>query len=179
MQFGILRFALNSVPSKESWNAAAMKASSPAIVLALAMLACTVASIAATFRVAPEQTSVSFEVANLGIGSQGRFDLTSGKIVLDPERRTGSIEFVVDASSIDTGWNLRDAFLKSDLMFDVERYPSIRFHSTRLAYDGERLVAVEGEIMMHGVTRPVRLDVTRIECGTGSGASDATAVTQR
>jgi polyisoprenoid-binding protein YceI len=148
-----------------------MKARSrlPAIVLALAMFGCAVASIAATFRVAPEQTSVSFEVANLGIASQGRFDLTSGKIVIDPERRTGSVEFVVDASSIDTGWNLRDAFLKSDLMFDVERYPSIRFHSTRLAYDGERLVAVEGEITMHGVTRPVRFDVTRIECGTDSG----------
>jgi polyisoprenoid-binding protein YceI len=171
LRFGILRFALNSVPSKESWNGAAMKARSclPAIVLALAMLGCTVASIAATFRVAPEQTSVSFEVANLGIASQGRFDLTSGKIVLDPERRTGSVEFVVDASSIDTGWNLRDAFLKSDLMFDVERYPSIRFHSTRLAYDGERLVVVEGEITMHGVTRPVRFAVTHIECGTGSG----------
>jgi polyisoprenoid-binding protein YceI len=146
-----------------------MKARSLAVVLALAMLAYALAAKAATFRVAPEQTNVSFEVSNLGIASQGRFDLTSGKIVLDPERRAGSIDFVVDAGSIDTGWTLRDAFLKSDLMFDVERYPSIRFHSTRLAFDGERLVAVEGEITMHGVTRPVRFDVTRIECGTGSG----------
>lgn len=146
-----------------------MKERSRAVLLALATFACAVASDAATFRVAPEQTSVVFEVSNLGIASQGRFDLTSGKIVLDPERRAGSIEFVVDAGSIDTGWNLRDAFLKSDLMFDVERYPSIRFHSSRLAFDGDRLVAVEGEITLHGVTRPVRFDVTRIECGVGSG----------
>jgi polyisoprenoid-binding protein YceI len=157
------------VPSKEGWNAAAIKARSRAVVLALAMLACAIASNAATFRVAPEQTSVSFEVSNLGIASPGRFDLTSGKIVLDPERRAGSIDFVVDAGSIDTGWNIRDAFLKSDLMFDVERHPSIRFHSTRLAFVDERLVAVEGELTMHGVTRPVRFDVTRMECGTGSG----------
>lgn len=137
--------------------------------LALVMLTCAIASNAATFQVAPEQTSVSFEVSNLGIASPGRFDLTSGKIVLDPERRAGSIDFVVDAGSIDTGWSLRDAFLKSDLMFDVERYPSIRFRSTRLAFADERLVAVEGEITMHGVTRPVRFHVTRIECGTGAG----------
>jgi polyisoprenoid-binding protein YceI len=54
-------------------------------------------------------------------------------------------------------------------MFDVERYPSIRFRSTRLDYDGSRLVAVDGEMTLHGVTRPVRFDVTRMECGAETG----------
>jgi polyisoprenoid-binding protein YceI len=137
-----------------------------AVLIALAFLAGVVASDAATFRVATDETNVAFAVSNFGIGShQGRFDLTWGKIILDPERRSGSIDFIVDVGSVNTGWDLRDAFLKSELMFDVERYPWIRFHSTRLAFEGPRLVAVDGEITLHGVTRPVRFDVTRMECG--------------
>ena len=150
-----------------------------AAVIALAIFAGPVACDAATFRVATDQTTVAFAVSNLGIGAhEGRFDLAWGTIVLDPERRSGSIEFVVDAGSVDTGWDLRDAFLKSDLMFDVKRYPSIRFRSTRLAFEGPRLVAVDGEMTLHGVTLPVRFDVARMECSAetspgrdGCGAS--------
>jgi len=141
-----------------------------AALIAVAIFAGPVACDAATFRVATDQTTVAFAVANFGIGShEGRFDLTWGKIVLDPERRSGSIEFVVDAGSVDTGWELRDTFLKSDLMFDAQRYPSIRFRSTRLAFEGPRLVAVDGEMTLHGVTLPVRFDVTRMECGAQTG----------
>ncbi len=147
-----------------------MKTGPRAALIALAIFAGPVASDAATFRVATDRTSVAFAVSNFGIGShEGRFDLTSGKIVLDPERRSGSIEFVVDVGSVDTGWELRDTFLKSDLMFDVQRYPSIRFRSTRLAFEGPRLVAVDGEMTLHGVTLPVRFDVTRMECGADTG----------
>ncbi len=76
-----------------------------AALIALAIFAGPVACDAATFRVATDQTTVAFAVSNFGIGChEGRFDLTSGKIVLDPERRSGSIEFVVDVGSVDTGW---------------------------------------------------------------------------
>ena len=155
-----------------------MKMCRAAVVLGLAALA-SAAAAAATFRVATEQTNVAFAVSNFGIGThQGRFDLTWGKITLDAERQSGSIDFVVDVGSVDTGWELRDTFLKSDLMFDVQRYPSIRFRSTRLDFAGPRLVAVDGVMTLHGVTRPVRFDVTRMECGAdtvvgsdGCGAS--------
>lgn len=142
-----------------------MRMSWRAVVLAIAVFGAG-GSAAATYRVATEKTNVGFTVSSFGIGmNQGRFDLTWGRITLDPERHSGSIDFVVDVGSVDTGWELRDAFLKSDLMFDVERYPSIRFHSTRLDFDGPRLIAVDGEMTLHGVTRPVRFDVTRMTCG--------------
>jgi polyisoprenoid-binding protein YceI len=136
------------------------------------ILACTVASIR-DVPFAPEQTSVSFEVASLGVASQGRFDLTSGKIVLDAER-TPAASNLSSRTSIDTGWNLRDAFLKSDLMFDVRRYRRSGF-TRRGLHDAERLVAVEGDHDA-GVSPVVRRHA--VECGTGSG-SGATAVTQR
>jgi polyisoprenoid-binding protein YceI len=136
------------------------------VVLAVAVFAAAGVTDAATFRVATDQTNVGFAVSNFGIGThEGRFDLTWGRITLDAERRSGSIDLVVDVGSVNTGWDLRDSFLKSDLMFDVERYPSIHFRSTRLDFDGPRLVAVDGEMTLHGVTRPVRFDVTRMECG--------------
>src|SRR5215468_2790092 len=102
----------------------AMRMAWRAVALAIAALAISGESAAATFRVATAETNVGFSVSNFGIGThEGRFDLTWGKITLDPERHSGSIDFVVDVGSVNTGWDLRDAFLKSDLMFDVERYP--------------------------------------------------------
>lgn len=139
--------------------------------LALATFAGASDGESSTYRVIPEVTTVGFAVAQLGIAIQGgRFERTSGTIVLDAGANAGSIELVVDAASVNTGWNLRDAFLKSAAMFDAERYPAIRFRSTRLAFDGTRLVAVDGDLTLHGVTRPVRLDVTRVECGSPPAA---------
>ena len=144
-----------------------MKSASRVVVVLLASFAAAAA--AATFRVAPEETNVAFAVSNFGVGThQGRFDLTWGKITLDAERHSGSVDFVVDVGSVNTGWDLRDTFLKSDGDI-LERYPSIRFRSTRLDFDGPRLVGVDGEITLHGVTRPERFDVTRMECGADTG----------
>ena len=79
---------------------------------------------------------------------------------------------------MNTGWTLRDAFLKSEDMLDAERFPALRFHSTRLAFDATGLIGVDGEITLRGVTRPVRLEVKRVQCGAipdhgreGCGAS--------
>jgi polyisoprenoid-binding protein YceI len=49
-------------------------------------------------------------------------------------------------------------------MFDVQRFPRLRFRSTQVSYEGARLVGVEGDLTLRGVTRPVRLDVTHVEC---------------
>ena len=86
----------------------------------------------------------------------------------DRHRRAATVESIdleIDTASVDTGWSLRDAFLRSEVMFDVVRYPRMHFHSTRLVYDGARLAAVEGEVKLRDVTQPVRFDVLRLECG--------------
>jgi len=127
---------------------------------------------ASTFRVQPEQTSAGFAVGYLGFArQQGRFAQTSGTIILDRERKAGSVDLVIDVRSVQTGWDLRDTFLRGENMFDAERYPTLRFRSTRLLFDDGRLVAVDGEITLHGVTQPIRFDVQRLEC-TASAARD-------
>jgi polyisoprenoid-binding protein YceI len=125
------------------------------------------AAAAQTYRVDPEQTTAGFAVSHLGIVRQrGHFDRAWGTIVIDPAGGAGgSIDVVIDPSSIDTGWNLRDDFLRSEDMFDVTRYPVVRFRSTHLEYRDGRIVAAEGDITLHGVTRSLRLNVERLACG--------------
>jgi polyisoprenoid-binding protein YceI len=118
------------------------------------------------YRVDPELTSAQFAVSHLGLSMQrGHFGRMRGTIVLDPDAHTGRIDFIVDASSIDTGWAARDAFLRGEDMFDTARYPVVRFRSTRLDFDSARLVGVFGELTMHDITRPVELHVARLDCG--------------
>jgi polyisoprenoid-binding protein YceI len=144
------------------------------LVFTVAMLVATIGSADAgeavpIYRVDPDLTSAQFAVSHLGLSMQhGHFGRTRGTIVLDPETHAGRIDFIVDASSIDTGWAARDAFLRGADMFDTAHYPVVRFRSTRLAFDSTRLVGVSGELTMHNVTRPVELHVARLDCGRDS-----------
>lgn len=136
------------------------------------------------YRVDPELTNALFAVSHMGLSTQrGRFGRTGGTIVLDPEAHSGQIDFVVDASSVDTGWAARDAFLRGEDMFDTAHYPVVRFRSTHLTFDSARLVGVAGELTMHNVTRPVELHVDWLDCGRdpdsgrdGCGAEVATVI---
>jgi polyisoprenoid-binding protein YceI len=119
------------------------------------------------YRVEPGMTSVEFGVSHLGISRQrGTFDQTWGRIELDGTRASGRIDFVVDAASVNTGWSVRDAFIRGEDMFDVEQYPVMRFRSTRLDFDAGRLRRIEGDLTLHGITREVTFAVTRLDCGT-------------
>jgi polyisoprenoid-binding protein YceI len=138
----------------------------------------------AVYRVEPALTMAEFSVSHFGLWKpRWRFDRTQGTIVLDPEQHSGSIDFVIDAASVDTGWSVRDSFLRGKEMFDAERYPEVRFRSTALVFDRERLIGVAGELTLRNVTRPVALRIDRLHCGRegdgereGCGAGVATSI---
>ena len=118
------------------------------------------------YRVEADLSSTEFAVSHLGLSKQhGRFGRTEGTIVLDPEDHAGSMDLVVDATSVDTGWNTRDAWLRGEHMFDVAHYPVMRFRSTQLVFDQTRLIGIAGLLTLRDVTRPVVLKVERIQCG--------------
>ena len=125
------------------------------------------------FQVEPEASSAQFAVSHFGLFKQrGRFGGTQGTIVLDAEQRSGSIELVIDATSIDTGWHARDAWLRGEDMFDVAHYPVVQFRSTKLVFDEARLTGIAGLLTLRGVTRPIVLKVERMECGSEAGARE-------
>jgi polyisoprenoid-binding protein YceI len=110
-------------------------------------------------------TRARFAVEYLGMATaHGRFGRTSGTIGLDAQQKVERIDLAIDTESVDMGWDLRDAFVRSEVMFDAQRFPRLHFRSTRASYEGARLVGVEGDLTLRGVTRPVRLDVARVEC---------------
>jgi polyisoprenoid-binding protein YceI len=72
---------------------------------------------------------------------------------------------VIDADSLDTENDERDATLKGTGWFEVSRYPTITFRSQRFIFEQDRLTAIEGALTMLGVTQPMRLEIARITCG--------------
>ncbi|MBX9364342.1 YceI family protein [Streptomyces sp. WAC04114] len=115
----------------------------------------------------PVHSSVAAVAQHLGISSvHGRFTEFSGSIEIAPDDVTKSrVEAVIRAASIDTGNGMRDGHLKSPDFLDVERFPEITFRSTGLTATGSDRWTVWGELGMHGVVRPVDLDLAYL--GTG------------
>ena len=120
----------------------------------------------ASYRFDPDHTFPLFEIDHLGFSTQhGRFNASRGTLEYDAVKRTGSMEVVIDAGSLDTGNPARDAVLKGPAWFDVSRYPVITFRGQQFLFDQDQPVAVEGELTMLGITQPIRLEIIRLKCG--------------
>jgi len=106
-------------------------------------------------------TQTSFSVKHLLISNvRGDFDKTAGKVMLDEADLTKStVEATIQVASISTRDEKRDGHLKSPDFFDAAKFPTITFKSTKVEKAGDGL-KVTGDLTMHGVTRPVVLDVT-------------------
>lgn len=121
---------------------------------------------AATYQLDPGYTSPQFEIDQLWLFTErGQFRRVKGSLEYDVKQRRGSLEVIIDAHSLDTGNEERDAVLKGAGWFDVGRYPAITFRSQRFVFEQDRLVAIEGQLTMLGVAQPIRLEVVRIQCG--------------
>jgi polyisoprenoid-binding protein YceI len=109
----------------------------------------------------PDHTSAQFTVRHMMVTwVKGQFSKVSGSLVFDPRDIAGmSVEAEIDTSSIYTGVDKRDADLRSSNYFDVEKYPTITFKSSRVECAALDRCFVHGELNVHGVTRPVTLDV--------------------
>ncbi len=116
----------------------------------------------------PAHSSVAAVAQHLGISSvHGRFTDFTASIEVAPDDVTRShVEAVIRAASIDTGNGMRDTHLRSADFLDVERFPEITYRSTGLTAAGSDRWTVHGELGLHGVVRPVDLDLAYL--GTGS-----------
>ncbi len=119
-----------------------------------------------SYTIDPRHTFPSFEVLHHGFSIQrGRFNRTTGKVVLEGTRQAGTIEITIEAASIDTGLDELEKVLRGPGFFDVERHPLITFRASKLRFDGDRLAGADGELTLLGVTRPVSLEVSLWKCG--------------
>ncbi|MEU6661744.1 YceI family protein [Streptomyces sp. NPDC046821] len=115
----------------------------------------------------PVHSTVAAVAQHLGISSvHGRFTEFGGRIEIAQDVEKSRVEAVIKASTIDTGNGMRDGHLKSPDFLDVETYPEITFRSTGLEPAGSDRWTVHGELTLHGVVRPVDLDLSYL--GTGA-----------
>lgn len=106
-----------------------------------------------------------FEVNHMGFSTQrGRFNKSSGKIALDLAAKKGSVELVIETASLDMGLDKWDEHMKSDEFFNVAIFPTMRFVSDKLVFDGDKVVAAEGSFTLLGVTKPLTITVSNIRC---------------
>ncbi|MBG0854056.1 YceI family protein [Streptomyces spinoverrucosus] len=115
----------------------------------------------------PAHSGVAAVAQHLGISSvRGRFTDFAGTIEIAPDDITKSrVAAVIRAATIDTGNGMRDQHLRSPDFLDVERHPEIVYRSTGLTAAGADRWTVHGELALHGVVRPVDLDLAYL--GTG------------
>jgi len=106
-------------------------------------------------------SSVNFHVRHLMVSKvHGRFSLWSGTLVLDEADLTKSrVEVSIDATSVDTKDEKRDAHLRSADFFEVEKYPALTFKSTAVEKKSDEELVVTGDLTIHGVTKSVKLAV--------------------
>ena len=123
-----------------------------------------------SFTIDPLHTFPNFTIDHLGFSTMhGRFGKTSGKLTVDEAKHSGSVDIVIDASSVDTGFIKRDDHLRSPDFLNAAEFPEITYKSTKVTIKGDvtgnATATVDGNLTISGVTKPVSLDVTRMHCG--------------
>ena len=138
------------------------------ILLAALLTGMTGAVLAApvTYQIDPGHTFPSFETDHFGGLSvwRGRFDHTTGTIVLDKEKGTGTVEVTVDAASVDLGNPKLTEHVKSEEMLDVAKFPTATYKGTLAAFKDGAPTEVHGQFTLHGVTHPLDLTVRTFKC---------------
>lgn len=105
-----------------------------------------------------------FSYSHFGYTTQlSRFDKTSGTIVFDKAAKTGAVDLVIDAKSVSTGNSTFNEHIQGEDFLDTAKYPTATFKSTKVVFEGDKPVAVEGKLTLKGVTRPVTLTVTSFQ----------------
>lgn len=133
----------------------------------LALAAATAAPVFAapeTYGIEGTHTFPRFSYSHLGYSTQlSRFNKTTGTIVLDKVAKTGAVDIVIDTKSVDTGYATFDEHIQGEDFLDTAKYPTATFKSTKVVFEGDKPVAVEGNLTLKGVTKPVTLTVTSFQ----------------
>jgi len=137
--------------------------------LPVAMLALMTGSAVAapvTYTVDPNHTYPSFEADHFGGLSnwRGKFDKSSGSIVFDKDKGSGTVDITIDATSIDFGHPKLNDHVKSAEMLDVAKYPTATYKGTLAKFKDGAPTEVDGQLTLHGVTKPVKLTLNQFKC---------------
>ncbi len=115
-----------------------------------------------TYQIDPRHSSAGFGVTHLMISTvRGEFHGVAGTVVVDDtDISKSSVNVTIDATSVDTREPDRDKHLKSEAFFDVAKYPTITFQSTKVERNADGTLKVTGDLTIRGVTKTAVLTAT-------------------
>jgi polyisoprenoid-binding protein YceI len=136
---------------------------------ALGLLAIAGTSMAApvTYNIDAQHTYPAFEADHMGGLSlwRGKFKQTSGKVVLDVAAKTGEVDVTVQMASVDFGLDSMNKHARdAPDMFDVAKYPTATFKGKFSKWNGDAPSEVDGQLTLHGVTKPLKLTIGSFLC---------------
>ncbi len=132
----------------------------PALILAALVALPSALADATTFAVDGAHSTVEFKIRHLLTRVSGNFRDFTGQIVWNPEKpAASSVEFVVQAASIDTANEKRDEHLRSGDFFDVEEHPTLSFKSKKVTAEEDGSLSVTGDFTLRGVTKTITVPV--------------------
>jgi polyisoprenoid-binding protein YceI len=157
------------------------------LVLGLACATFSAAAVAApmTYEMDSNHTYPSFEADHMGGLSKwrGKVNSSHGKIMLDKENQSGSVDVTMDMKTIDFGNDGLNEHAQTPDLFDTAKYPTAHYTGKLVKWQDGAPTAVDGELTLHGVTKPVMLTISSFKCipspqQKGKERCGATAMTQ-
>ena len=141
----------------------------PKFILAVLLSSAGLSLHADTFKIDPVHSSIVFSIKHLGVSNfYGRFNDVSGQVVFDKsDPGKSAVELSIPVESIDTHNEKRDQHLKSPDFFNAKQFPVITFKSKSVEGSGDNY-KVTGELNLHGVSKPLTLEIKRAADGKGT-----------
>jgi len=133
----------------------------PLTFIASLALAAGAAAQSGNWQIDPNHTSAQFSVRHLGVSTvRGAFTKVTGSAKYDPtDPGKTMLDATIEATSVDTRVEMRDNDLRSPNFLDVQKYPTITFHSKHTKSAGDGKLEIVGDLTIHGITKEVTLDV--------------------
>ena len=139
-------------------------------------LAAATPGTAETYTLDSGHTYVLWHISHFGFSNPSGKWLANGTLILDETHPQNSkVDVTIQTDTIDTGIPKLDEHLKSKAFFEVEKYPTATFVSDKITMNGKNAAKVHGMLTVHGVTKPVTLDVTLNKIGVNPISMKKTA----
>lgn len=133
--------------------------------LALAAMFGMATAAPVTYKIDPTHTFPSFEADHMGISVwRGKFNTSAGSVVLDKAAGIGTFDVTIDTASIDFGHDALNTWAAGKEFFDSARHGPARYKGKLTGWTNGAPTRVEGELTLHGVTKPVNLQLVLFKC---------------
>ena len=138
-----------------------------ACLVALLLVTSSIASSADKYTFDKVHTQILFFANHLGFSkSQGEFHDFDGSFVFDPQdMRNSHVEVAINTASIDMDYKKWDDHMKNEDFFNVRKFPTMTFRSTKVIPTGEKSARIIGELTLLGITKPVEVEMTFNKAG--------------